>query len=377
MTPMAMKERARSRLAKPAPDILSIIEAAYAVEASTQEWTRGLLDATARALGAGLGGFACEFRATTGGGFVLDRTSAALANLAPEMATTIFDGLTSAPPGWLSSYLSEPRSASFCAMTSEVDPAWSLEYRAGLARDGVHDGINIVCSGLDRSGIVISLGVGEGERVTDRIRRSLVRVATHVAAAMRLRRKGGAALSQCDELRRPREAPEAIFSPAGKVLHATGEAELAGARRALESAVRNIEHARTSLRGNVDEALTLWRGLVSSRWTLVDQFDAHGVKYVVARENLPTATTLPGLTPTERCAVAYAARGYTTKEIAYALGVRDATVRVLLMRAARRCGVGTRRELLQLAVAAARESDPRDVAAGIRDGSHDDQPFRR
>jgi DNA-binding NarL/FixJ family response regulator len=47
--------------------------------------------------------------------------------------------------------------------------------------------------------------------------------------------------------------------------------------------------------------------------------------------------------------VTYAARGFSTKEIAYTLGLADTTVRVLIMRAVRRAGVRDRNELLALA----------------------------
>jgi DNA-binding NarL/FixJ family response regulator len=133
------------------------------------------------------------------------------------------------------------------------------------------------------------------------------------------------------------------------LLHAEGEARLADARRALESAVANLERARTSLRGDAAEALSAWKGLVSARWTLVDQIDAHGARYIVARENAPSTAGLPSLTTAERCVVTYAARGFSTKEIAYTLGLADTTVRVLIMRAVRRAGVRDRNELLALA----------------------------
>jgi DNA-binding NarL/FixJ family response regulator len=57
------------------------------------------------------------------------------------------------------------------------------------------------------------------------------------------------------------------------------------------------------------------------------------------------------LTPTERCVVTCALRGFSTKEIAYTLGISDSTVRVLIMRAVRRYGYRSRRELMKLGVA--------------------------
>jgi DNA-binding NarL/FixJ family response regulator len=44
--------------------------------------------------------------------------------------------------------------------------------------------------------------------------------------------------------------------------------------------------------------------------------------------------------------VVHAALGFTNKQIAYALGISNSTVRVLMARAAARIGVRTRNELL-------------------------------
>jgi DNA-binding CsgD family transcriptional regulator len=337
------------------PDMLSIVEAAYAVEAPVRDWTGGLLSATNSSIGTGLGGFACEFHANADGTMAIDRTSAAALNQPPETVNAIFDGLTHAPPGWLSSYTANPRSASFCVLTSEVDPNFHLAYRDRLASHGVHDGINVACMDLDRRGVLISLGVGEGEHLPPPVRHNLARVATHIVAGLRLRgRVQNATLPKADRLPSAADPGDAILSPEGKLLHADGEAKLASARRALQKAVSDVENARTSLRGDVERALGLWKGLVSARWTLIDQFDEHGVKYIVARENSPTATVLSKLTSAEHCVVMFAARGFSTKEIAYTLGISPATVRVLLMRAARRCGVKGRRELLKLGLAASK-----------------------
>jgi len=59
-------------------DLLAIIEAAYCVDGSPQQWTTELLDAADRALGSKLGGFACSFRAKPDDTISIDRSSAAV-----------------------------------------------------------------------------------------------------------------------------------------------------------------------------------------------------------------------------------------------------------------------------------------------------------
>src|SRR4051812_43002802 len=95
-----------------------------------------------------------------------------------------------------------------------------------------------------------------------------------------------------------------------------------------------------------DETLRPWPPLTRARWTLVDRFERGGRRYIVARENRSQLRGLLALSERERQAVAYLAIGQSTKEAAYALGISDATVRVLLSRAAAKLGVRSRSALL-------------------------------
>jgi DNA-binding CsgD family transcriptional regulator len=331
------------------PDLLSIVEAAYALDEPTQSWASRILEAADGSMGVGLPAFACMFEVRPDGTLIIDQGSAASVRQPPGHLRMIFDGLAKAPPGWLSSYLQVGPGVARCLMTSEVDPDRKLAYRGDLARNGVGDGINLACVDLDRRGLLLSLGVPARTTLLPSARADLVRIGTHILAALRL--KARLATTAAD---RP-EPHDAVLRPDGKLLHAEGDAALAGARRALQAAVRDVERARTSLRDVLPEALDLWKGLVSARWTLVDRFETDGKKYVVAQENLPPAEGLSMLTRTERSVVAYALRGLSTKEIAYALGVSPTTVRILIMRAARRLGVTNREGLLDRARATLRQ----------------------
>lgn len=330
------------------PDLLSIVEAAYCLDGSLQQWKTGVLDATDRAIGSQLGGFACSFRAKPDDTVTLDRSSTAIVWQAPELIEKILDGLINMPQTWVSTHLEKVRSAGYCTLTSEADPQAKLSYRRDLAHTGVHDGINMSCMDLDGEGILLSIGVPSPAGFTQEIRHGLTKVATHILAGMRLRKRfAGGGLPVPGAESRPASVG-AILSPDGAILDAQGEAKLATARRALRTAVLDVERARTSLRQQPGRALALWKGLVSARWTLVEEFDSHGSRYVVARENAPEPKRVTFLTLTENSVVSYASRGFSTKEIAYTLGISATTVRVLLMRAARRCGVRSREELAQL-----------------------------
>jgi DNA-binding CsgD family transcriptional regulator len=86
---------------------------------------------------------------------------------------------------------------------------------------------------------------------------------------------------------------------------------------------------------------------VAGRWSLVDQFERDGRRYIVAHENVPRARGPVALTEREKQILAYAVLGHHNKLIAYELGIADSTVRVLMARAAAKLGVRTRADLLR------------------------------
>src|SRR5262249_19722782 len=95
----------------------------------------------------------------------------------------------------------------------------------------------------------------------------LSRLASHVGAGLRLRRR-----LACDP-RRLADA-EAILTPSGKLEHAAPPAQSKGAREALADAARSVDRARGHLRrAHPEEAVSLWRALVAGQWSLVDHFD--------------------------------------------------------------------------------------------------------
>jgi DNA-binding CsgD family transcriptional regulator len=170
------------------------------------------------------------------------------------------------------------------------------------------------------------------------------RMAHHLAAAHRCRRRLRDALAPGAAVK-PTVGAEAILDARLRVLHAEGEARQPRARAQLVRAAGVRKEARS---GGADAVLTLgrWRPLTEARWTLVDGFESDGKRYIVARENQPRLPGLAALTERERQVVHYLALGQSTKETAYALGISDVTVRVLLARAAGKLGAGSRAALM-------------------------------
>jgi DNA-binding CsgD family transcriptional regulator len=163
------------------------------------------------------------------------------------------------------------------------------------------------------------------------------RVLVHVGNGLRLRR-------------RLTSEAEAILAPDGALVHASGRARERSARERLVHAVRQIERARGTLRRkDPAAALALWSGLVDGRWSLVDQWERDGRRYLAAVENAPDVEDPRGLTRLERDYLDYFLRGVPTKEIAFAFGRSAATVGHTLSSIVRRLRLPNRAALARLA----------------------------
>lgn len=163
------------------------------------------------------------------------------------------------------------------------------------------------------------------------------RFAAHLTSAVRMRRTG-----------RTKQRPAAVLSVGGALLDAQGD-EPVEARAELRRATLAFDEARVR-RGpaDADEVMRRWRPLVVSRWSLLDEFDTDGKRFVVAVENgPPTRPPRRDLSEREHQVLTQAHLGHSNKVIAYELGLSSSTVRVLLHRAARKLGVRTRAEALQ------------------------------
>ena len=167
------------------------------------------------------------------------------------------------------------------------------------------------------------------------------RVVAHVRAALRLRLRltNGTARAAVDPAK-----SEAVLRPDGEALHLEGEAR--SAKAALREAVLGMQRARGVLRGDPDQALPMWRALVKARWSLLDELEAGGERFVVARANIVVFSGLGALSGREGQVVACIANGLSNKETAYELGISDSTVRVLVARASQKLEVSGRDALI-------------------------------
>src|SRR4051812_15041846 len=111
-----------------------------------------------------------------------------------------------------------------------------------------------------------------------------------------------------------------------------------GSRDTIAAADRDAEIIARELTSALRAALTGARRakFAGRRWQRVCEVETSSARYVMLRQ--PNATGAESLTESERRVVELAAYGLSPKESAYELGVSHSTVRVLLMRAARKYG---------------------------------------
>ncbi|HTQ06766.1 MAG TPA: helix-turn-helix transcriptional regulator [Polyangiaceae bacterium] len=320
-------------------DLLHIVEAAYDMDASDEAWLQRIAELVRPLLDDGFGLAAFTFTREP--------------DQPPEMQTS------------LHLWMPEPLAAVYPRLFKNMDPAlrqrpfqlgpcvtgsqmmnMKQEFaelpamKAGVQRFGMFDSMWITAT--DPSGVGCGFHAGRREIAwaTPLELERWGRIAAHLTSAVRIRLRLRANGTKTE--------PSAVFDPNGVLEHAEGAAKTPEAREALRQAVVTMERARgAERRENPDRALGQWRALVDGQWSLVDQIEVDGRRYVVARENEPRASGLEALTERERQVVGYAQLGHHNKLIAYELGIAHSTVRVLISRAAAKLGARTREELLR------------------------------
>ncbi|HEX2734157.1 MAG TPA: helix-turn-helix transcriptional regulator [Polyangiaceae bacterium] len=314
-----------------------MVEAAYAIHLDQDAWLAGLVQAAEPGLAEELGlvGYVYDARRlpleiesihVRGSGRLVDYARRTVA-----MASTNADFVDAT---W--------RAQSVATVSQTVDMR-TVESASDFVANGINDFLIVNAYDVSATGVWIGAALPTLRRPTARESLIWSRVAAHIAAGYRLRRR--------------REGrPAAVLSPSGKLEHPEGEATEGAARAALRQSVLRMEAARGRLREqHVEQAIEGWQPLTDARWSLIDQFESDGRRYVVAVENALAPKAPDGLALREQQVVAAAASGRTTKLIAYELGLNASTVRVLLSRAARKLDLRSRAELVALYRAYARK----------------------
>ena len=193
------------------------------------------------------------------------------------------------------------------------------------------DALGLVGRDAHGDGFCACVGLDATRTLSPKETRLLTKLATHVGASERLRRR----------TIRPDDA-DAVLSTHGKVLHLADVAR--HDRGALDEGRKRREVAKKTTH-DADRALEIWQGLVAGKWSLVDHFDTDGKRLVLAMKNAPEVDARADLTAHERRVSSLAAMGHRDKEIAYTLGVTLASVGAALHRARTKLGACSRAAL--------------------------------
>lgn len=330
--------------------MLDCLAAAYRLDLDAEAYIRNVADEAAPLLDRGLGVLAYTYDAR-------DREHPVIEHVATSKG---FD------PEWLPRFYAAveaaghpglPQPTGFhawghmtCGQASSVPqmrPLLPMFSIIGGARD------TFAVNALDASGR--GLWIGGPLRTTRKVSSPRVelftRLAAHLTSALRLRERSGRA--------KPRAA--AVLSPRGALLHAEGSEDVLDARAELRRATLAFDEARTrKMRADADAATQLWRPLVRSRWSLMDDFDSDGRRFILAVENSPpTRPPRRDLSEREHQVLTQAHLGHADKAIAYELGLSHSTVRVLLHRAMKKLGAATRSEAIARFDALANRPSPK------------------
>jgi DNA-binding CsgD family transcriptional regulator len=313
-------------------DVVGLVEAAYQPDGGDTEWLGRVLEIARPWLDEGIG--VC--------GFLYDNSKGGPPRLWAPVAVgspwndaypqVLQVAFAAAPREVTRRFFGQPAPISTTSVELNLGAriAEFPMYRDVLAQFGIGDSVTICASDPSGIGCFLCGPRAKPTRATRQQRSLWNRLAAHVAAGARLRRNT--------------PTVDAVLRPDGHVEHAEGEvAASKELRNELHDAARRVDRARGRLRrDDPDEALDVWRGLVVGRWSLVDQFDHDGRRFVVARRNEPSVQEEAALSERERQVLAYAARGWSNKVIAYHLGLSISTVSSHLTGAARKLGATTR-----------------------------------
>jgi DNA-binding CsgD family transcriptional regulator len=319
-------------------DVLTIVESAYQVDAPADRWLRDLSDRVRPHLDRGFGMAAFEYYRPPGKPLqLLQSIHIGIPPGLDAIYSTVF--ATMDPEIRLRPFRMGP-----CVSGSQMMGMHAAEFKQQphmkrfVQKFGMYDSIWITAAEPSGRGLGFHAGrptISWASKVETELWGKL---AAHLSSAVRLRHR----------ILGPPDQPEAVLDPSGKLHDAIGPAQQRDARERLRAAVRDIERGRGALRRrDPGRALDDWKGLVAGRWTLLDDVQRDGRRYIVARENAPRAPGPTALTDRERQVLGFARLGHTNKLIAYDLGIADSTVRVLIARAAAKMGVRTREELIE------------------------------
>ncbi|MBX3203564.1 MAG: helix-turn-helix transcriptional regulator [Labilithrix sp.] len=317
---------------------IEIVEAAYRLDGTEAEWLDAVLASARPDLDTGCGVYAFT------GDESLPNLEASPAfvqqGLDAAFSERVLDVNRQAPRDVYDLLRPRPVTCGGLEQTLGADSPILKSFRALVKPTGVTDGFSLFARDAESGSVSVSAPSRSFVTLAPRVRGIWRRVGLHMASALRLRRKLAAHATERD----------ALLDPSGKLHDAS--TPVAGdrlARATLVRAVAAMEQARSeAVRSSPERALALWQGLVAGEWSLVDQWETGGRRYLAAYRNRPEVRDPRALTPTECATLRYLAIGATNKEIEFALGLSAGTVTSAVTKVLKKLRVKRRVELAVL-----------------------------
>jgi DNA-binding CsgD family transcriptional regulator len=325
-----------------APDLIGVVEAAYDLELDDREWLASLVTTAAPHLDAGRGVFGFYFDASDPSHVRMWHPTDVGETTLP-MKMRLARDVARGRDGESIRRVACGRATVGSLSTELARYGLTEQARPWIILSGHLDYLGIRACDAHMRGVSLAVPHAEPFVAASATVRRWSQLAAHIAAAYRLRRS--LRVASVDPLV---DDGEAVWGPDGRCHHAEGEARSEEARGELRRAVLEIDRARCRSGGDVEEALSLWRGLVDGTWSLVERFESDGRRYMVARRNEPGVLDPRGLSLREKQVVSFAALGHSNKLIAYELGIGKSAVTLHLGTAIQKIGVRDRLELARL-----------------------------
>jgi DNA-binding NarL/FixJ family response regulator len=202
----------------------------------------------------------------------------------------------------------------------------STEYCETVVALGIPEFVGVTCPTGTGSALVIGARYDEPYVVPTAERAYWHAIAHHFASGLRLR----------EVVSRPIDAVFRVDEGSPVVEHLSPDAALPSHREALRAAAIRREESRRGRRSDHEAA---WPALIAGRWTLIDRFEEHGRRYLLAVRNPAGPSGGPRLDQRETAVIDAVARGEANKSIAIDLGMSEATISRAVRTALRKLGI--------------------------------------
>lgn len=332
-------------------DFVSVLEAMYRPEPEDRRWARDLFEAVAGVLPSshsfGCGAIAhderfescaCVFGAMSGPS-PASTAEADVLHMLSEVSVARLDGLQLTigdvvRATWYPGRAVETHRELETALTGEVSRCFQAYRETAGAPDGL-----ALCAYPQPGLAVLMWALSDREITLSRAElRVLHHLAGHLDSAFRLRY-------------RPDLAVAAVLSPGGKFLDLEDVTVGSAQRERLAASVIALDRARLRRRRREPGAVDDWRALVEGRYSVVPRDDIDGKRFYLLVRNPAVTEPHARFTAREIEVLRVAARGFTGKGTAYALGLSEASVSTALGSAAAKVGLRSRLALVEVASA--------------------------